>query len=153
MKAGMNMIYLEHLSKTIKGNKVLDDINLNLKEGVSYGLEGINGSGKTMLMRMISGLIYPDKGYVIYNGKRLGKDMDFPPNIGLLIEKPVFMDNFSGFQNLTFLASLSGRGDNTSVCQAIQRAGLSCEDSRKYKKIFFGDEAAAWHSGGRYGKS
>ncbi|MBL5796605.1 ATP-binding cassette domain-containing protein [Bacillus sporothermodurans] len=84
-------IKVDHLSKTIQGHAVLNDINLELMKGKIYGFRGKNGSGKTMLFRAISGLIRPSKGIITVNGKVIGKDISFPENLGLLIENPGFI--------------------------------------------------------------
>jgi len=81
-------IVIENVSKSIHGVEVLKDINVKFEGGKIYGLRGKNGSGKTMIMRMISGLIRPSSGRVIIDGKMLGRDMSFPESIGVLIENP-----------------------------------------------------------------
>ena len=80
-------IKLEHVTKKIKGVAVLQDVTKTFTGGCIYGLSGKNGCGKTMLMRTMAGLIYPTGGAVKINGKTLGKDISFPPSMGLLIEK------------------------------------------------------------------
>lgn len=132
------MIKLEQVSKEIKGKVVLDDINITFEEGHVYGIQGVNGSGKTMLMRMICGLIYPTSGKVLVEGKQLGKDISFPKNIGVLIENPVFLDSYTGLKNLEILASLNGDLENIDVRTAMKRVGLEPDDRRKYKKYSLG---------------
>lgn len=83
-------IIVDHVSKTIKGIDILTDISMVLTSGHIVGFRGVNGSGKTMLMRLISGLIRPTNGTVSIDGKVLGKDISFPPSIGTLIENPAF---------------------------------------------------------------
>lgn len=83
-------IVCEHLRKEIKGNRILDDISFEMEAGHIYGLWGKNGSGKTMLMRAICGLIRPTSGRIIVDGKELGKDISFPDSVGVLIENPFF---------------------------------------------------------------
>lgn len=82
----MSEIIIENLSKTIKNNKILDNVNLTFESGHVYGLVGRNGSGKTMLLRAICGLIFPDSGKVIIDGKQLHKDISFPESCGIIIE-------------------------------------------------------------------
>ena len=84
-------IEIDGASKTIGNSVVLDQIQLTVKPGEMIGLQGVNGSGKTMLLRLISGLIYPTKGHVLIDGKMLGSDLEFPPSIGFLIENPTFL--------------------------------------------------------------
>ncbi len=132
------MIRLEQVSKEIKGKVVLDNVNITFEEGHVYGIQGVNGSGKTMLMRMICGLIYPTGGKVLVEGKQLGKDLSFPKNIGVLIENPVFLDSYTGLKNLEILASLNGDLENIDVRTAMKRVGLEPDDRRKYKKYSLG---------------
>ena len=92
----MNRIILENVSKQIRGVEILNEINVEFASGRIYGLCGCNGSGKTMLLRMLAGLIRPSSGSVIVDGKVLHKDIDFPENMGVLIENPDFWKNYTG---------------------------------------------------------
>lgn len=132
------MIKLENVRKSIKGKTVIDGITQTFHGGITYGLKGINGSGKTMLMRLISGLIYPTEGRIEIRGKELGKDMSFPEDLGLLIENPAFLDTYTGFDNLWLLASLNSKVDKAEVREAMLKTGLDPEDRRKYKKYSLG---------------
>lgn len=132
------MIELEHVSKIIKGRTVLEEINCTFQKGLTYGLKGINGSGKTMLMRIISGLIYPTSGTVRIGGKELGKELSFPEHMGLLLENPAFLDSYTGYHNLELLASLHGSIGKTEIRDALARVGLDPEDKRKYRKYSLG---------------
>jgi ABC-2 type transport system ATP-binding protein len=135
---GRNMIQLKNVSKTIKGKTVLANINVVFQDGKVYGLKGINGSGKTMLMRMVSGLIYPTKGAVFIDGKELGKDISFPEQMGILIENPVFLDSYTGFDNLKMLASINGKASEQDIADSLRRVGLDPADKRKYRKYSLG---------------
>ena len=86
---------LQHVTKVIRRITVLNDVNLTLESGTIYGLRGINGSGKTMLMRLMAGLIRPTRREVFLDGKQLGKDLSFPPDMGMLIENPAFLDGYT----------------------------------------------------------
>jgi ABC-2 type transport system ATP-binding protein len=132
------MIQLKNASKVIKGKPVLENINIRLQDGKVYGLKGINGSGKTMMMRMISGLIYPTEGTVFMDGKELGKDISFPEQMGILIENPVFLDSYTGFDNLKMLASIRGNASEQDISDALIRVGLDPADKRKYRKYSLG---------------
>ena len=134
----MTSIKIDNVTKTIKNNTVLENINITLKSGVIIGLRGENGSGKTMLMRLISGLIKPTKGKVYINEKELGKDISFPESIGLLIENPAFLDDFSEFKNLQILASVKNCTTNEKIKNTIKAVGLDPEDKKKYKKYSLG---------------
>ena len=131
-------IQVQHVSKTIKGIPVLEDVTLNLKSGVIYGLRGVNGSGKTMLMRIIAGLIRPTTGTVFINGKQLGKEISFPPDIGLLIENPAFLDNYTAAQNLRFLAGIRRLAGEERIKEVLTQVGLGYEDKRKYRQFSLG---------------
>jgi ABC-2 type transport system ATP-binding protein len=135
---GRNMIQLKNVSKTIKGKTVLANINVVFQDGKVYGLKGINGSGKTMLMRMVSGLIYPTEGAVFIDGKELGKDISFPEQMGILIENPVFLDSYTGFDNLKMLASINGKASEQDIADSLRRVGLDPADKRKYRKYSLG---------------
>lgn len=90
-------IEFKNVSKKLGNNIVINDVNIEIKKGIVTGLKGINGSGKTMMMRLIAGLIYATKGEVIIDGKVLGKDISFPPSIGLMLENPAFLPGYNGF--------------------------------------------------------
>ena len=132
------MIYMEHVTKKIGGNVILQDINLNLEPGCVYGIEGTNGSGKTMLMRMIAGLIYPTQGRVLIQGKEISGGKAYPVNLGMLIENPAFLDGYTGLNNLKFLASINQRVTEQEIRDTITRVGLDADDTRKYKKYSLG---------------
>lgn len=131
-------IDLYNLTKEIKGNKVVDNVNITMESGNVYGLCGYNGCGKTMLMRLISGLILPTEGKVSYDGKVLGKQLDFPPSIGILIENPAFLESRSGFDNLMLLASIKGKVDKEKVISSIKRVGLNPDEKKKFRKYSLG---------------
>lgn len=134
----MATIELEHVTKRFRGQNVVSDITMKMESGMVYGFRGINGSGKTMLMRLICGLIYPTDGKVRIDGKVLGKDMDFPENLGLLIENPAFLDSYSGFANLKLLASICDKISDSDIYEVLKRVGLNPDDKKKYKKYSLG---------------
>lgn len=131
-------ITLKNVTKIIGGNTVADSVNLTLKSGTVYGLCGYNGCGKTMLMRLISGLILPTKGDIFFDEKKLGKDIDFPENMGILIENPAFLGGLSGFDNLKLLASIKGKITDDIIKKTISRVGLNPDDKKKYRKYSLG---------------
>ena len=132
------VIKLTNVSKVIKKAKVLDNVNLELTSGKVYGLKGKNGSGKTMLMRVICGLISATEGTVEIDGKILGKDMTFPDSVGVLIENPAFIGNYTGFKNLKVLASIQNRVDDEHIREVIHQVGLDPDDKRPYRKYSLG---------------
>ena len=126
------------VNKTIKKAPILRDINLEFTGGKVYGLRGKNGSGKTMLMRAICGLITPDSGIIDIDGKILGKDISFPESIGVLIENPAFIGNYTGFKNLKVLASIQNRIGDEQIRKALEDIGLDPDDKRTYRKYSLG---------------
>lgn len=131
-------IKINNLSKKIKNNIVLDNINLELHKGKVYGFRGINGSGKTMLFRAICGLITPTKGEVIIDNKKLHRDISFPESIGILIENSGFLPNYTGKRNLKLLADIKGIIEDEEIDRIINLVGLDCNDRRKYKQYSLG---------------
>ena len=134
----MSEIKIEGLSKSIKGALILDKVSITLASGKIYGLRGKNGSGKTMLMRAMAGLLIPDSGSVIINGKTLHKDISFPESIGILIENPSFLPQYTGIKNLKLLAGLTGNISDDEIRTALERVGLNPEDKRIYRKYSLG---------------
>lgn len=134
----MNEIQIVNYTKEIKGRIVLDSVSLTFHPGRIYGLKGVNGSGKTMLLRAVCGLIYPTHGYVEIDGERLGKDISFPRSISALIESPAFLDNFTGYKNLEMIASLKEVATKEDIENALMEVGLDPHDTRTYRKYSLG---------------
>lgn len=131
-------IEITNLKKVIKGTIVLDDINYTFSGGRIYGLCGKNGCGKTMLMRLIAGLIYPSSGTIRIKDKVLGKDISFPESVGMLIENPSFLNDYTGKQNLEMLAGLQKNVDKAEVRRVLEQVGLDPDDKRKFYKYSLG---------------
>lgn len=131
-------IEIKNVNKKIGHAEILKDINLVFEGGKIYGLRGKNGSGKTMLMRAISGLIGVTSGEILINNKKLGKDISFPESIGVLIENPSFIDSFSGYRNLKALADINKIIGEQEIKEMIRKVGLDPEDKKKYKKYSLG---------------
>ncbi len=134
----MAQIEIKNVTKIIKHNTVIDNVSLTVNSGKITGLKGVNGSGKTMLMRLVSGLILPTSGEIIIDGETLGKDITFPRSIGTLIENPAFLDNYSGFQNLKLLASIQGKISDEEIREAIIDVELNPDDKKKFRKYSLG---------------
>ena len=134
----MSEIVVNEVSKSIYGVPIINSISMKLVSGNVYGFQGINGSGKTMLMRLICGLIYPTKGEIIIDGKRLGKEITFPQSVGLLLENPAFLDSYTGYENLEMLASIKNIITREEIHEAITSVGLDPLDKRKYKNLYLG---------------
>ena len=131
-------IKITDVNKTIKKAPILRDINLEFTGGKVYGLRGKNGSGKTMLMRAICGLITPDSGLIDIDGQILGTEIAFPESIGVLIENPSFIGNYTGLKNLKVLASIQNRIGDEQIRKALEDIGLDPDDKRTYRKYSLG---------------
>lgn len=134
----MSEIIIENLSKTIKNNKILDNVNLTFESGHVYGLVGRNGSGKTMLLRAICGLIFPDSGKVIIDGNQLHKDISFPESCGIIIENTDLLPNFSAFDNLKMLSEIKNTANDNMIKSAIKSVGLDPDSKKKVKTFSLG---------------
>lgn len=132
----MTTIKLENVYKKIKNTTVINDISMTLTAGSVTGFRGVNGSGKTMLMRLISGLILPTKGSIKINEKQLGKEITFPESIGVLLENPAFLDAYSGYQNLKMLASIRNEVDDERIWGVLDEVGLGAKSGKKKYKSY-----------------
>ena len=131
-------INFENVTKTIRGKTVLQGVTLSMEAGRVTGLRGINGSGKTMLLRLLAGLIHPTEGRITIDGKTLGTDMEFPPSMGLLIENPAFLGQYTGAENLEMLASLHQNVTKEDVRALLEKVGLAADGDTKYRKYSLG---------------
>ena len=126
------------VGKTIKDREVLKDVTLSLESGSIYGFVGANGSGKTMLFKVLSGLVKPTTGKIILNGKELHRDFDVLPNMGLILENAGLYPEKTGFQNLRYLAGLRKEVGDDEIREAIKRVGLNPDDKRSFRKYSLG---------------
>ena len=124
--------------KTIGKATVLDHVSYTFKSGKIYGLRGKNGSGKTMLMRLISGLIRPTKGQVLIDGEVVSKDIPFPRSLGVLIEGPAFLDDYSAMDNLKLIAYPKGKVTEDEIKAVLSEVRLDPKSRKKYKKFSLG---------------
>ena len=134
-------IDIDHFTKKLHGRTVLDDVNIHFDsegKGLIVGLQGINGSGKTMLIRALCGLIYATQGTLSVDGQILGKDISFPPSVGALIENPAFLNEYTGRRNLELLSSIRGRLPQGHIDEALNAVGLNPNDHRAYRKYSLG---------------
>ena len=118
------IIQVEHLTKTFGQDTVLNGVTRDFERGKIHGVVGNNGSGKTVLFKCICGFLQPTEGHVLVNGKQIGRDIDFPEDIGIIIESPGFLPQFSGLKNLEILAGLKRKIGLKQVAAAIRRVGL-----------------------------
>ena len=133
-----DLIKVDRATKVIKGRTVLDDVSLELRRGGIYGFSGVNGSGKTMLFRVISGLIHLTSGSVEVFGQRVGVDVDFPSDMGIVLGSSGFMDEKTGRRNLEMLASIRGVIGLPEVDDIMRRVGLDPGDDRPFSAYSLG---------------
>ncbi len=131
-------VELSHIDKTIRGVSVLRDVSAVFPSGCITGLAGVNGSGKTMLMRVVCGLVRQDGGMVVRDGLTVSPGSSGQGRIGLLIENPAFLPRRSGLDNLMLLASINNVVDDDKVQQAIASFGLDPNDRRPFSKYSLG---------------
>ena len=118
------MITVKNLSLKIQKDVILSDIDLHIERGKITGLVGRNGCGKTMLMKCITGFVKPTQGEVIFDGKKIGEEIDFPKNTGIIIETPAFVPYYSGYKNLMELAMLQRKIGKAEVEEVLKQVGL-----------------------------
>lgn len=128
-------IKVQNLSKVFRGVAVLSGIDMELKSGNIYGIVGKNGSGKTMLLRAIAGLIVPTEGTICVDGQQLHRDISFPPGTGILIEKPEFLGHLTAMQNLEYLAEIQGKITRETIADYMRLFDLD-PDSKKVVRKF-----------------
>lgn len=131
-------IEVQNISKIINKNVILDDISVDFISGKIYGIKGRNGSGKTVFLKSLCGLTRLTAGQILMDGKRLGKDMDFPESVGFLIEYPGFPGGLNAFDNLKVLASIKQRISDDEIQSAIFRVGLEQDAKKKYRQYSLG---------------
>lgn len=134
----MNLIEINSLNLTIGKTQILNDINVGFEKGKIHGLIGRNGSGKTMLMKCICGFVKPTSGEVKVDGKSVGKDFDFPENIGIIIETPGFIPYYSGYKNLKLLAGFKNKIGKTEIKASMEKVGLDPNLKRHVRKYSLG---------------
>lgn len=132
------MIQLQNVTKRIKENTVLDNVSYTFKSGFVYGLYGQNGSGKTMLLRAISGLINLDSGSIFIDGEKLHDKIEFPPETGIVIENMELLPECSAKRNLQMLAKIKKIADEKDIIFSLERVGLDPDSDKKVKKFSLG---------------
>jgi len=132
------VIELKEVKKSFGKKKIYSGVNLSIEEGECIGIVGGNGSGKSVLFQMIAGLLPVDAGEVLVNGKRLGKESDFPENVGILINSPGYIEYYSGLKNLQLLARIQGKVGDKEIYEAMRLVGLDPEDKTRVKKYSMG---------------
>ncbi len=132
------IISINNVCKAFQKNYVLNNVSITFEKNKIHGLVGRNGSGKTMLLKCICGFVPVTSGEIIVNGKSIGKDTDVPDDIGIIIETPGFLPNYSGYKNLKFLASIKKHISKKEIINAIHRVGLDPESKKHVGKYSLG---------------
>lgn len=133
-----SIVRLENVCKDFKKDSVLKDINMEFQRGKIYGIVGKNGSGKTVLFKTIVGFLHPTSGHIYVRNKEIGKDSDFAENVGVIIETPGFLSQYSAYKNLEFLASIKNKISKQQIKDAIKLVGLDADSSKKVGKFSLG---------------
>lgn len=131
-------IEIKNLSKDFKKNTVLNNIDMKLEEGNIYGFIGRNGSGKSVLLKILCGLYRPTKGEVLYDGVDIFKNKSFAPDTRALIEKPGFINDLTGYENLEMLALIQDKITNKDIENVLKDVNLFEEKDKKYGKYSLG---------------
>ncbi len=132
------VIEVKNVYKSFGEEEVLKDVSRSFEIGKIHGIVGNNGSGKTVLMKCICGFLKPTSGQIFVNYKEVGKETDFPEDVGIIIETPGFLPNISGTKNLRLLASLQRKIDDTVIRNAIERVGLDPDMKKPVGKYSLG---------------
>ena len=133
-----NIIQVDYLSKSFGKATVLNNINVSFSKGQIHGIVGRNGSGKTLLMKCICGFLKPTEGTVTVSGKVVGKDVEIPEDIGVIIETPGFVTNYSGYKTLKLLASVRGRISREDIEKAMELVNLDPKSRKHVGKYSLG---------------
>ena len=124
--------------KSFGKQEVLNNVSFSIAPGSIYGVVGNNGSGKTVLMKCICGFMKCDSGTIFVNGAQVGKEVDFPDRMGVIIETPGFIRNLSGYKNLKILAALKGRIGKSTIRETMRKVGLDPDLRKPVSKYSLG---------------
>ena len=133
-----DIIVVENVSKRFGDNLVLDDVSVSFEKGKIHGIIGRNGSGKTMLMKCICGFVPVTSGTITVEGKRVGKDIDSPHNMGIIIETPGFLNSYSGYNNLKFLAGINKKISKDRIVEIMELVKLDPANKKHVGKYSLG---------------
>lgn len=133
-----NCIEVQNVVKRFRDQVVLKNVSISFEKGKIHGIVGRNGSGKTVLFKCICGLMHPEEGVIRVNGKRVGRDVDMPEDIGAIIEAPGFLPNYSGYKNLRFLANIRRKIGKEEILNVLKTVGLDPESRKHVGKYSLG---------------
>lgn len=131
-------IEVQNVVKRFRDQVVLKNVSISFEKGKIHGIVGRNGSGKTVLFKCICGLMHPEEGVILVNGKRVGRDVDMPEDIGAVIEAPGFLPNYSGYKNLRFLANIRRKIGKEEILNVLKTVGLDPESRKHVGKYSLG---------------
>lgn len=131
-------IEVQNVVKRFRDQVVLKNVSISFEKGKIHGIVGRNGSGKTVLFKCICGLMHPEEGVILVNGKRVGRDADMPEDIGAIIEAPGFLPNYSGYKNLRFLANIRRKIGKEEILNVLKTVGLDPESRKHVGKYSLG---------------
>lgn len=131
-------IEVQNVVKRFRDQVVLKNVSISFEKGKIHGIVGRNGSGKTVLFKCICGLMHPEEGVILVNGKRVGRDVDMPEDIGAIIEAPGFLPNYSGYKNLRFLANIRWKIGKEEILNVLKTVGLDPESRKHVGKYSLG---------------
>ncbi|EQB87407.1 ABC-2 type transport system ATP-binding protein [Clostridium punense] len=132
------IIEVKNVSKKFQDHTVLNDVSVNFQSGKIYGIIGRNGSGKTVLFKSICGFFPVTSGEIVVNNKIVGKEIDIPSDLGIIIEEPGFLPNYSGYKNLKFLSNIHRKIDDKGIYSVLKRVGLEKDAHKKVGKYSMG---------------
>lgn len=133
-----NIIEIKDITKKFQRYIALDHVSVSFEPGKIHGIIGRNGSGKTVLLKCICGLMHQDSGTILVNGKKVGDEVDIPDGIGAIIETPGFLPNYSGLNNLKMLMGIRQKADKEYIKSCIELVGLDPEDKKHVGKYSLG---------------
>ena len=131
-------IEVQNVVKRFRDQVVLKNVSISFEKGQIHGIVERNGSGKTVLFKCICGLMHPEEGVILVNGKRVGRDVDMPEDIGAIIEAPGFLPNYSGYKNLRFLANIRRKIGKEEILNVLKTVGLDPESRKHVGKYSLG---------------
>ena len=131
-------IEVQNVVKRFRDQVVLKNVSISFEKGQIHGIVGRNGSGKTVLFKCVCGLMHPEEGVILVNGKRVGRDVDMPEDIGAIIEAPGFLPNYSGYKNLRFLANIRRKIGKEEILNVLKTVGLDPESRKHVGKYSLG---------------
>lgn len=134
----MNFVEIKNISKSFGDHIIFDDVSLSIDQGQCVGFIGENGVGKSVLFKMIAGLIEADKGQIYVKDQLVGRNENFPTNIGFFVNQPSFVDIFDGFENLKLLAEIKNSIDDKKIRDTMIAVGLDPDNKTKFKSYSTG---------------